>query len=461
MTAMTSRWAVTARAAGRSWSPGATPGSGCPRRPSSPAAAGGSTSPAARPRRAGGRRRRDQGGSRARQDVWLLPLDLASLASVRACAAAFLALDEPLHVLVNNAGLGGQRGLTADGFELHFGVNHLGHYALTLLLLDRLTASGPDARIVNVSSEAHYGAPRDRLRRAPAAHRRRSPASASTRSRSCATCCSRRSWRGGWPERASRAYALHPGVVASDIWRRVPRLARPLITARMLTTEQGAVTSLYCATSPAVAAERRPLLRPVRGPGTEPGRHPGAGGAAVAAQRHLGRGWLNAFGQRASVTGWGYGPSGDAARGPDAGQAGGRDPGRRLHLRAQVGRVPVDRVPRRRRGGDRQQERAADDPLLPRAGDRLPVPAAAPVRHRRRDRAAGLGQPGGWTSRRCSCGCTRPRAGCGCWQRRRRPTSSRSTCWRWATADYTEMPFGERRGRARGGAGRRRRRPFT
>ncbi len=95
----------------------------------------------------------------ARSSVWLLPLDLASLASVRSCAAAFLALDEPLHVLVNNAGLGGQRGLTVDGFELHFGVNHLGHYALTLLLLDRLTASGPDARIVNVSSAAHYGAP--------------------------------------------------------------------------------------------------------------------------------------------------------------------------------------------------------------------------------------------------------------------------------------------------------------
>ena len=47
--------------------------------------------------------------------------------------------------------------------------------------------------------------------------------------------------------------ALHPGVVASDIWRRVPRLVRPLITARMLTTEQGAVTSVYRATSAAVA----------------------------------------------------------------------------------------------------------------------------------------------------------------------------------------------------------------
>jgi retinol dehydrogenase 12 len=90
--------------------------------------------------------------------VRLLMLDLASLSSVRSCAASFLALDEPLHVLVNNAGVGGQRGLSADGFELHFAVNHLGHFALTQLLLDRLTASGPGARVVNVSSEAHYNA---------------------------------------------------------------------------------------------------------------------------------------------------------------------------------------------------------------------------------------------------------------------------------------------------------------
>jgi NAD(P)-dependent dehydrogenase (short-subunit alcohol dehydrogenase family) len=91
-------------------------------------------------------------------DVRLLMLDLASLSSVRACAAEFLALDEPLQVLVNNAGVGGQRGLSADGFELHFAVNHLGHFALTQLLLDRLSASGPGARVINVSSEAHYNA---------------------------------------------------------------------------------------------------------------------------------------------------------------------------------------------------------------------------------------------------------------------------------------------------------------
>ena len=50
-----------------------------------------------------------------------------------------------------------------------------------------------------------------------------------------------------------RSYALHPGVVASDIWRRVPWPVRPLVTRRMLSVSEGAATSLYCATSPEVA----------------------------------------------------------------------------------------------------------------------------------------------------------------------------------------------------------------
>jgi retinol dehydrogenase-12 len=188
------------------------------------------------------------------RNVWLLPLDLASLASVRGCAAAFLARDEPLHVLVNNAGVGGQRGVTADGFELHFGVNHLGHFALTSLLLERLKASGPDSRIVNVASAAHYaalGIDFDVLRR-------RTPSFTGQREYAVSKLCNVLFTR----ELARRlegvgvsSYALHPGVVASDIWRRVPWLARTLIKRRMLTVEQGAVTSLHCAASPAVAAE--------------------------------------------------------------------------------------------------------------------------------------------------------------------------------------------------------------
>jgi retinol dehydrogenase 12 len=60
-------------------------------------------------------------------NVSFLPLDLADLASVRACADEFLATGRPLHVLINNAGVAGRGGLTSDGFELLFGVNHLGH----------------------------------------------------------------------------------------------------------------------------------------------------------------------------------------------------------------------------------------------------------------------------------------------------------------------------------------------
>jgi NAD(P)-dependent dehydrogenase (short-subunit alcohol dehydrogenase family) len=187
-------------------------------------------------------------------DVWSLPLDLARLSSVRDCAAAFLALDQPLHVLVNNAGVGGQRGITSDGFELHFGVNHLGHFALTQLLLDRLTASGPGARIVNVSSQSHYDAPGINF----TALRRRTPSYSGHREYAVSKLCNvlfTQELARVLPDGGVRAYALHPGVVASDIWRRMPRLARPFLTRRMLTIEQGAVTPVYCATSVSVEAD--------------------------------------------------------------------------------------------------------------------------------------------------------------------------------------------------------------
>jgi retinol dehydrogenase 12 len=93
----------------------------------------------------------------ARGDAMYLPLDLADFSSIRACAARFMALDQPLHVLLNNAGLAGSRGLTRDGFELTFGVNYLGPFLLTELLLPRLKACAP-SRIVNVASKAHFGA---------------------------------------------------------------------------------------------------------------------------------------------------------------------------------------------------------------------------------------------------------------------------------------------------------------
>jgi len=185
--------------------------------------------------------------------VWFVPLDLADLESVQACASAFLARSEPLHVLVNNAGVAGQRGLTRQGFELMFGVNHLGHFALTNALLGCLTASAP-ARVVTVSSDAHYSAKGIDFE----ALRRRARGITGLPEYAVSKLCNVLFTQ----ELARRVagtgvttYALHPGVVASDIWRRVPWPVRPIVTRRMLSVTEGAATSLYCATSPDVAQD--------------------------------------------------------------------------------------------------------------------------------------------------------------------------------------------------------------
>ena len=92
---------------------------------------------------------------RSGADVAFMPLDLASFPSIRALADDFLKRYDSLHVLVNNAGLIlTERTETEQGFETTFGVNHLGHFLLTQLLLDRIKASAP-ARIINVASRAH------------------------------------------------------------------------------------------------------------------------------------------------------------------------------------------------------------------------------------------------------------------------------------------------------------------
>ncbi len=183
--------------------------------------------------------------------VSYLQLDLADLASVQRCAQAFLALGEPLHVLINNAGVGGQRGSTVDGFELHFGVNHLGHFALTQALLPLLQVSGA-ARVVNVASDAHYQA-----KGIDFAALRRRTRSITGLPEYAVSKLSNVLFAQELARRFDRtlvaAYCLHPGVVASQIWRRVPWPARQIMTRRMLTIEQGARTSLYCATSAEVA----------------------------------------------------------------------------------------------------------------------------------------------------------------------------------------------------------------
>jgi NAD(P)-dependent dehydrogenase (short-subunit alcohol dehydrogenase family) len=99
--------------------------------------------------------REDVAARSGNQDVHVLPLDLASFASIRALAASVHERLERLDVLVNNAGVfPGRKLLTEDGFEAQFGINHLGHFLLTHLLLDRLRAAAP-ARVITVTSRLH------------------------------------------------------------------------------------------------------------------------------------------------------------------------------------------------------------------------------------------------------------------------------------------------------------------
>jgi retinol dehydrogenase-12 len=183
-------------------------------------------------------------------------LDLADLVSVRRCAEGLLAKDVPLHGLINNAGLAGLRGQTKQGFELTFGTNHLGHFLLTTLLLSRVRAV--KGRIVNVSSKAHYDVkpsatpiPWDALRQRT---RTVTGLPEYAVSKLCNVLFTKELARGKAGE-GVHSYALHPGVIASDAWRQVPQPFRWLLKLGMLSNEDGARTSLYCATSPDVAGE--------------------------------------------------------------------------------------------------------------------------------------------------------------------------------------------------------------
>lgn len=197
-------------------------------------------------------RDRIRAGSASAQ-VEALHMELGDFASVRACAQTFLARGLPLHLLVNNAGLAGQRGLSASGFELAFGVNHMGPFLFTQLLLERLQASRP-ARIVTVASRAHYragGLDWDALRRRT---RTFAVLDAYANSKLANVLFSAELGR-RLAGSGVTTYALHPGVVATDVWRAVPWPIRPLMQRTMVSPEEGARTTLHCATSPDVALD--------------------------------------------------------------------------------------------------------------------------------------------------------------------------------------------------------------
>lgn len=189
-------------------------------------------------------------------DVELMVVDFASFASIRQFAAAFLAKHARLDVLVNNAGAyNASRTVTKDGFETTFGVNHLGYFLTTKLLLDMIKASAP-ARIVSVSSAAHDRAKVnfDDLQ----AERSYGGFGAYGQSKLCNVLFTYELAR-RLEGTGVTANCLHPGVVMTGFGHNNPgfiggffdvfhTLARPFL----LTAEKGARTSIYLASSPEV-----------------------------------------------------------------------------------------------------------------------------------------------------------------------------------------------------------------
>ncbi len=196
-----------------------------------------------------------QAAARMRGDVRVQVLDLASLASVRNAAAELRAAHSRIDLLINNAGvMYTPRLTTVDGFELQFGTNHLGHFALTGLLLDRLLPV-PGSRVVTVSSTGH--------KIQAAIHfddlhweRSYSRAGAYGQAKLANLMFTYELQRRLASRGSTIAVAAHPGVSNTDLIRNLPagfrglaELVAPLITQK---PAMGALPTLRAATDPAV-----------------------------------------------------------------------------------------------------------------------------------------------------------------------------------------------------------------
>ncbi|SEG22425.1 NADP-dependent 3-hydroxy acid dehydrogenase YdfG [Bryocella elongata] len=190
--------------------------------------------------------------------VEVVSLDVASLASVRAFAESFLASDRGLDLLINNAGVMAlaKRELTADGFERQFATNHLGHFALTGLLLPALEKATA-ARVVTVASLAHRNGKfeLDNLQ----GEKKYVPWDVYGMTKLAnvlfASELERRARKSGL---TLRSLAVHPGIARTQIFQNGPgmgdikgiitRLFAPLMTQD---DARGALPTLYAATNPA------------------------------------------------------------------------------------------------------------------------------------------------------------------------------------------------------------------
>jgi len=202
---------------------------------------------------------RDQGRGEAAQReikqksgndrVELMICDFSSQASIRQFAKDFIQQHERLDVLVNNAGVVlRERSLTEDGVESTFGINHLGYFLVTNLLIDLLKKSAP-ARIVNVASTGHKFAKLDVDAWPAGSDYSAFGAYANSKLANVLFTheLSRRLAGTG-----VTANCLHPGGVGTNLFRPLPKFLQALIKLVTISPEHGARTSIYLASSPEV-----------------------------------------------------------------------------------------------------------------------------------------------------------------------------------------------------------------
>jgi retinol dehydrogenase-14 len=183
------------------------------------------------------------------QNVELMICDLSSQADIRRFAAELIDAHEHLDVLINNAGVVlRQRSLTADGIESTFAVNHLGYFLLTHLLLDLLKKSAP-ARVVNVSSAAHAYGKLDFYNLQ--GEKKYGGFSAYANSKLANVLFTYELAR-RLDGTGVTANCLHPGGVATGLFRNLPKPIEALIKLVTISPDKGAETSVYLASSPEV-----------------------------------------------------------------------------------------------------------------------------------------------------------------------------------------------------------------
>lgn len=186
-----------------------------------------------------------------REDCELYVGDMASLADIRAVAESFLEKDRPLDVLFNNAGVVMQeRTTTQDGFETTFGVNHLGYFLLTLLLLDPLKRA-PAARVVSTASDAYRFAG-GRIDFDDLQSERRYTTFGAYGASKLANILFTRELARRLADTSITVNAFHPGMVGSDFAKNngwIAQVAMTLIKPIARSPLKGAETGIYLCTS--------------------------------------------------------------------------------------------------------------------------------------------------------------------------------------------------------------------